>query len=339
MKIQEKTRLATTRDLLTSSSQLHIILSPNYEPRSISAGIWLAESLKERKIKPTFHLMTLQGTGDQVEPLEHLKRENSKTIKSILQSNRYICLEQTIPYPDNYSPLDVEAIVKSLDEDTDNPFTLAVDISAIPRKILISIVQSITRLISQGSLAGVYFLYTWSESYPSAHFASEVGKLVPVNSRKPFPVMSAKRSIKAALFMGRQGYDAKQFLDSLPPRRSVTGFIFYNRDNPQHSLDVIRANSAILADRTVTVKYFLTIDDGLMKMAQWANPENFDDDTLALFAPFGPKPLIVSAVMAMQNLESRNVESDIVLLSGHQYSSTYSIGSRTTSSYALYFSR
>jgi hypothetical protein len=97
---------------------------------------------------------------------------------------------------------------------------------------------------------------------------------------------------------------------------------------------MLRANASLLVDPSLEVSYYLTIREARSRLLNWAREVPLRDRACYLVAPFGPKPLVLCGVEAIDIMRGRlaesNIESseaDLVLLSATDYVSTYSEGS------------
>jgi hypothetical protein len=195
------------------------------------------------------------------------------------------------------------------------------------------------RLAGNARLNRLFCVYHWTDRYPHPRYPAEVGELRVLGSSESLPkLLENRRNVQASVFVGFQGFDAKLFVDSLPPDKNVTVFALINRNDPLHNLQVIRANAPVITDQDLNISYYLTLRSGHEKLINWAKSCTVDPNTDAyLIAPFGPKPLTISSYMAIKILKRRAGRKkagflmDLVLLSVHQYSTLYSLGYHRTS--------
>ncbi len=317
--------------------ELIFIVAPNYEPRSLVAVGILLPRLLQSGVPLRVVRCELQSHANRVDSLEHHKREAREAVQSLLKSLGIPSAEERIPYPDEFTPQSMRALLAQLVRVCECPSDLLFDISALPRRLLVPAFRELRSLQRSGKIARLYICYVWAAAYPSAALPFEVGGLRVIESAITLSEFLGRWEVEecwAAVFPGREGFDSRQLLDQLPRGRHVRVFAFMNRRGVLRSLDMLRANASLLVDPSLEVSYYLTIREARSRLLNWAREVPLRDRACYLVAPFGPKPLVLCGVEAIDIMRGRlaesNIESseaDLVLLSATDYVSTYSEGS------------
>lgn len=326
------------RQVAVEEQTTAFLFAPNFEPRSV-VGVQRATSSPAILAGDTrWGILTLQSKYARVEPLEYLKQQIIKYALSVLQDNHCLApIKSTLSYPEDLSPDQLRNTLLELLKGVTQPCNLVVDITALPRRVIGQLVRCVERLVTSEQVAHVYFFYTWAGSYPGSGQPTEAGVLRAVESGKSLSkVLQEGMSAEAALFLGRHGSDALQFIEALPADKRVNVFAFLNRSELFRSLEMLRANVPILSggDTAIEIQYYLSLSSAHNKLLNWAKGCQLHENRAYLVAPFGPKPLLISALAAVDILRARlRVEGvsqsvcDIALLSAHHYGTTYSVGS------------
>lgn len=318
-----------------------LVASPNYEPRSVRGVAQFIEMYDDALVDCEFAFLTLQARHGRVEPLEDLKSSAIRYLGTLI-SEKYgkSHRSETIPYPDNFRNAVVRSTLDILTAQLNMPFNLIVDLTSLPRKVLLALLGTLSTYAQRGLLKHLLFLYSWPESYPRLRYASDTGRLNLAELESPVSAaIDESICVNAALSLGLQGFEAIQFSELLPNNSNLSLFILMQNDDPLTSLEVIRANVSIVTQLSTEREYCLSLNSMHEKLNDWARKVEIDDRSIYLLAPFGPKPQMVSAWMARRIIEQRITTtiplgsdiSDIVLYSGHQYNTTYSLGFRKLS--------
>jgi hypothetical protein len=146
--------------------------------------------------------------------------------------------------------------------------------------------------------------------------------------------MSPLRRASAAIVLGVQGFQAEQFEAALPPDRRVSAYAFINQRNILYSLEVFRLNTSVFYRDSVDPHIYLNFPMGHEQLMHWADEVELASGGAYLIAPFGPKPMVVSAWASLNRLRYRmrsatspvNALTDVVLPGSHHYGSPYSLG-------------
>ena len=321
------------------------LFAPNYEPRSVLGISEFISYMKPDDYRMKFGVLVFRPLASRVELLESLKNSNLAEVESLLLA----CKHPPLAIFDLNLPSDVldrklEGIIQNFSAQLSEKFNFVLDTSTLPREVLIFLMEIIQKCHDAGKLNRFVILYTWAEKYPQLHYPADIGELVTMKTCFPLRAIFERqkriRAVQSALFIGRQGFDGKQFVESLPDSKVVNVYVFMNMENVFHSLEVIRANAPILVDPALNIHYYLTIPSGHEKLLRWARECPIEENTAYLIAPFGPKPLVLSAWLAAREIHQRSRKindllTDVVLFSEHQYSTTYSLGFKSLSAFEL----
>ncbi len=339
--MKEITLAKLVNGLSIKESQTLCLFSPNYEPRSmLGAQEFLSAVVPSDLLK--FGILTIRGDSGRVEPLEALKSASVDTIQKIISEkfNRRAEYKE-ISYPQNFRNEEVRNSLTEFTTQLTRPFSLILDVSSLPRRVLISLIGAITRYSSSKELDGICFLYSWPERYPRLKHPTDLGtlKLAKITTDLDLAVKENSK-VWAAVMLGHQGFEAMQFIETLHGNKNVDIYVFISRNDPFHSLEILRTNASIITDPNLRRHYYLSLEAGHEKLMQWAeNCAKVEESGAAfLIAPFGPKLQVVSACLAMNKITYQtrgHPLCDIVVLSGHQYSTTYSLGYKGLSVFEL----
>jgi hypothetical protein len=325
------------------------LFSPNYEPRSLLGMEEFIRSVNPDDSRIKFGLIVFRPSSYRVELLEMLKNSNLAGVQDLLREYKHLPLGVTeLRYPDEGLDRKLKGVLQNYLASLSTRFNFVLDTSTLPREVLLFLMDILKECLDSGKLNKFIILYSSSEKYPQQHYPAELGELITAKTYLPLKAMfesqNKVRAVQASLFIGRQGFDAKQFVESLPDSKLINVHVFMNRENVLHSLEVVRANAPILIDHSLNIHYYLTLPSGHEKLLRWARECPIEDNTTYLIAPFGPKPLVLSAWLAVRHIEQRiqhshkeNLFTDVILLGKHQYSTIYSLGFRSCAAYELDF--
>lgn len=324
------------RRLLSSAFQrdreLLLLLAPNYEPRSVLGLRSLLSSLEAMKDIVSLELWTLQARQNRVEPLEYLKTANVATVNGHLKSLGWLRLStRTIPYPE-VTENQINSYLITATDSLAGYKSLMIDISTLPRRLIVALLKSASGLLRATKIDSLFLLYGWAENYPWTPYASEEGALKVVETDQVLGESVVNRTgIHAAILCGRQGFDSKLLLETLPPGSNAQVYMLINRFDLYAAFQMMRSNSTVITSGAQKVNYYLSMSSAhemLMDRARYYTPAR---DELFLIAPFGPKPLVVTTFLALEQVRARastlpNFLAGTIGLSGHQYNTTYSLG-------------
>ena len=325
------------------------LFSPSFEPRSVLGISEFINDLDPDNTRIKFGILVFRPSDSRVELLEFLKNSNLAEVELSLSECKHLPMEiYDLHTPGDILDRKLEGIVLNLLAQISEKFNLILDTSSLPREVLIFLMDILQKYKEAGSLKRFVLLYTWAKKYPQLHYPADLGELVTMKTYSPlktvFERQNRVRAVHAALFVGRQGFDAKQFVEALPDSKVINVHVFMNRENVLHSLEVIRANAPILIESAFNIHYYLTLSSGHEKLIRWAQGCPLEEKTAYLIAPFGPKPLVISAWLAATEIQRRGSKvnglfTDIVLLREHQYSTTYSLGYKSLCAYEINISQ
>ena len=110
--------------------------------------------------------------------------------------------------------------------------------------------------------------------------------------------------------------------------------IYLRRRHPYQAYEAMSGNIHLLGEayrewRNNIINHF-TIQDGFRKLegivSMLIRVNQKNQKHLIIFAPFGPKPLVVGCFLMLKKLENCGFKCEIIQESSFQYSSVYSIG-------------
>lgn len=330
-------------EVVEQANSVLFLCAPNFEARSISIAMEFTEGFAKLPENVYVAVLTLQGQRARVESLEHLKRLNTRCVEQQLKSRSGRHGRQTIPYPDGYSSDITRTAMESFFFTLPEPIVVVLDISSLPSRIVLDMMNVLKEAALVDRVAEIFVAYSFPERYPLPRNPTESG--VPhLYQHRHVPmanIVTKDIRASAAVVLGNQGFQAEQFVETLPHDRRVSLYAFMNQNNLLYSFDVLRANTSLFFDGAVSRHYYLSLAMGHHKLLQWAYEEDIEPDIAYLVAPFGPKPLVVGAWAAMQVLYYRVRRDkvmpkpivDLVLADTHHYGSPYSLGRRGPSAY------
>ncbi len=321
-----------------------VVATPNYEERSIGflerfLGKCVAESVETTRVRTC--LLWPQGVTGRVDLLEELKASHLERIEALLAvfpSERCV-----FSYPMDFNERKVtDALMESVESFRGEPLNLVVDISCMPKRVLVSVCDAVARaMVAIGAdQLSVYFIYSSPERYAALRYAQNVGAVEGYFSGKPVHDWKKSDNVAALVFPGLQGYEGKLLYDELQSRvrSSVTAFVAVGGHDYHTALAIMRANQFLLEQRSIEVLYYFSFIDGLERLASWVHAEMTRLDTAAkarpvtkrflLAAPFGPKVFTAASYFMLKGLQQAHPECEIEIahVSGFQYLSLYSLG-------------
>lgn len=323
---------------LSAFKEVVVMAAPNYEERSTYSIRRLVGISELGSVGVDFTLLMLQAHAGRVESLEELKQINRATAEELIY-NKFKRNAQVleIGYPDKFSPAAFRSRMELVFQGRQSAVLFVLDVSCIPKRLLVCFIDFFKTYAHRGLLGGVLLLYSWAKGYPNPGYPTHVGSLQTMRGESDFnKSLFNNRRVRAVVLLGRQGFDAKAFVDSLPEGTRPDALIFMNRDNPLHSLEVIRTNAPVLADETIKSHYYFTIASGHQKIMELASHVTADE--CFYVGAFGPKPVIISACLAVNQVDPGGndpTRADLVGLHAYHYNGLYSIGHRIMSAYKL----
>lgn len=324
------------------------IISPNYEERSIHCFKEIININKYAKIYPI--ILYLKNRNNNNALLDGLKHQNYKKLSEDIDINDKCDI---IDFPDNYSANAIEYILKKrLKEYSKNSQSINVllDITSMPRRLIFTLCDIIGKFIKENKfeINKLLFSYVSPQNHSKVQYAQDVGMLYSFFSDQPLKI-SAHKSVCSMIFPSRSGHEGKLLLDyldskSIDHRRKI--FFSINSSNYLDSLEIMRANQALLNSHESEIKYYCSFIDGVRKLTTQINKEVVKlqknpqtEGQLYLVAPFSPKIILPVAYYALKKLErfthELGTEIDICDTRSFQYTSVYSLGIGKLSIYEL----
>jgi len=326
-----------------------LVATPNYEERSVGFLQWFLKECDPSTIDPTriiIHLLWPKGTSARVDLLEQLKALHFEKITEPLK--QYTVDRTVFSYPNDFNDREIiDHVLRTLEYFPGEPYNLLIDISCMPRLVLVSVCHAIRQFFLSKETRqqiSVYFVYASPGRYAALRYAQNVGGIKGYFSGRPIHDCRSDH-LSAIVFPSLQGYEGKLLYDEVRTRisSSVTAFVAVNCNDYLTSLATMRANQFLLEQRDVNISYYFSIKDGLDKLAYLLEneasraAERIAHSKLILVAPFGPKVFTIAACFMLWNLKDNfeGIDTEIAHVSGFQYLSLYSLGLGNMSGYKL----
>ncbi|MFA6348651.1 MAG: hypothetical protein WCX06_00490 [Candidatus Paceibacterota bacterium] len=316
-----------------------LVATPNYEERSIGFSQWFLHTCHSQKIDPAkifAQFLWPQGTSSRVDLLEKLKISQIDKLSEQLQ---YCAWTRSVfSYPDDFNERQViDLIHEATNKFSDEPFSLIIDISCMPRRVIVSVCDAVVekiRCVDKAVRPLVFFVYASPKKYAAMRYAQNIGNVKGYFSGRPIHNCPSDH-VTALIFASLQGYEGKVLYDEVRSRirSSVTTFVAVSGADYQTSLATMRANQFLMEQRDIDVSYYFSLMDGMEKLAKRIEAEGLVGggsglSRMVLVAPFGPKVFTLGAYFMLSNLRSVNdsIQTEIAHVSGFQYLSLYSLG-------------
>jgi hypothetical protein len=321
-----------------------VFATPNYEERSVYALGSILRARKEKNCDPSrifVGLLWPRGDSQRVDLLEQLKQAYFEKLREPLESIKYEI--KVITYPENYSPnVVVDFIAEGMLQFREEPVNIVVDISAMPRRMLVSVCDAMRAAAEGGSerRINVVFCYTSPQSYATVHYAQNVGAVQGYFSGRPIHECRAAH-VSAVIFPSLQGYEGKLLFDELRnwTSRSVKAFVAVGGKDYLTALATMRANQFLLEQRDVGIIYYYSFQDGIAKLtglltqevaqSLGGGPVHGNTERMFVVAPFGPKVFTLAAYFGLHDVRTKGggrCGIEIAHVSSFQYLSLYSLG-------------
>lgn len=340
-------------ELVESSrdKQTLLIAALNYEDRSVGFIQWFLGECNSQLIDPSrifVQLLWPKGSLNNVELLEQLKTLNFKRLSKLLEkynNNRFV-----FTYPNDFNDRQViDCVIRSPVCHSGKPYNLVVDISCMPRRVIVSVCDAIQQIVRSKDLAqwaSIFFIYVSPAKYASPRYAENVGEVRGYFSGRPLHDCLSD-NVSTIIFPSLQGYEGKLLYDEICTHidGEVIAFVAISTHDFHTSLSTMRANQFLMEHMNVEVLYYFSLKDGMDKLADQIDAETKKVTNLGerpgtvLVAPFGPKIFTVAAYFLLKNLPaaSQNLKTEIAHVSGFQYLSLYSLGFGHSSGFKLSF--
>jgi hypothetical protein len=217
-----------------------------------------------------------------------------------------------------------------------------IDFSGLPRQILRMLFLIAEDLQKRGSIARVFWLYTWAGEYPSPRYPTQTGELRILETGNSFAewyknVHRGDRKASALIIFGRQGFDARLLVETVSDSAEISLFGLLHSPTLAQSLATYRVNSALF-DMGIPLYHSLTVEQCYEALMQAALTTGGKDQPV-IFAPFSAKPMLLASLMCAREIQRRRpgVPVATVSLSAHDYGSVYSIGALGSEIYETSF--
>ncbi len=339
---------------LRGGERLAVLLAANYEERSLAALRWLIgvtqkPFLAERSERIAVGLLSLRSKS----PLGLLGDTSAANqAMAIAALNRaglpHKLFTLTYPEPD---PREIKQALGELFKlfgPPDGPCRLVWDISALPRGLIVDILELLCGSEWQENypVKAITYLYAWAGHYPNRDYPESVGKVKgQITGRDLGDLIEqhAGENSTAIVVTCGEGHDASQTYEELLRDRITRHvYFFFYRDDPLTSLHCLRANQELLSQarrRHDRFEYLFSPADVSRRLEHVASNVATRPGGFFVVAPFGPKPLTVAAYLAVAKCrhdwrkKRRTSVADVLLMPRSQYTSVYSLGVRSLSAY------
>ena len=313
-----------------------VIATPNYEERSIGFLRDFLGRCGSASVDPSRVFVTLlwpHGNA-KVDLLEQLKALYMDNLSKLLDAFENETI--TFSYPTDFNErIVVDVLSRSATRFQDEPVDIVVDISCMPRRVLVALCCAIAEIIERDEKRriSVLFCYTSPQRYPAPRYAQNVGGVYGYFSGRPIHASTAKH-VSTLVFPSLQGYEAHVLFDEVRSHvsSSITVFVAVGGHDYHVSLAMMRANQFIMERKEVQFIYYFSVLDGIQKLAAKISEESrrlaSERSAAVLVAPFGPKIYTLSAFFQLNAERARGAgcDFDIAHVSGFQYLSVYSLG-------------
>jgi hypothetical protein len=235
---------------------------------------------------------------------------------------------------------------------SETPFQIIFDITALPRRIILLAMEVHIKLLNEGNVSSIYIIYTWPLRYPIASRSTNTGSFRIENSNFELSeFIEEANEVHGIMTAGRDGSIGRLFLESIRSNNRVDAFFYVKKDDYLYALNKMLNNINVLSyiDSYTTTNYYLSISRGyevIMKkvkdiLIEWNSSKIEYSGKVLLLAPLGPKPMLITAFMAVNYARTffknnnLNYKSGIAHVTSLQQNDLYSIGSKETSIYKL----
>lgn len=354
------------REITENKSDLLFVSSVNYEKRSLE---WLRVAKKiiagnktQRQLQlyrlaleNSEQLITILNEKTQSHEIDYKEqvdalygRINTDSISIKLSSSTKRLLLSDLP--------DIDEMVFDLSKNSNlvHPFNIIFDITALPRRVILLMMGTFVRLVQEKKATSLYVLYTWPLRYPLAGRSTNTGSLRVENSKVPLiDFLDAPSEIHAIMAAGRDGSIGRLFLESIPARSRIDTFFHVKKDDYLYAHDSMLNNANVFSyidkNPSTTVNYYLSVSRGYEAVMnkvkgvlhEWNLTRTSGVNRALLIAPFGPKPMMITAFIGTHYSElfyrknNLNYKAGIVHVTSLQQNDLYSIGVKDTSCYKI----
>ncbi|MHB8628708.1 MAG: hypothetical protein ACYDBJ_18405 [Aggregatilineales bacterium] len=354
VKLREHSVDEVIGEIDSSRNDILFIACPNYEERSLSAleHLLLRCHPASRQGILQVNLLTLQAKMNQNVVLDKIKQAHVEKAQKYLRDFEqagFTWKQHTVTYPQDFYYGQLNAVLRGWISSLTSPLTVYLDISGLPRKVILGFLKSFSRLAAKEAVSRIVFIYTWPLRYPQVGRPANVGTLqVGLDGVNLVDYCNGISDVVGVVVIGRESYGATIFANTLPQNARLETYVFMSKNDPMASLRTIYSNSAFLSyisnNSNSNPHYFLSIprghrlliDHARQILDEWKQLPT-DKSRGYLIAALGPKPILVSGYIATQVItgSGSDRQAGVVLVSGHQYSDLYSLGFSHISCYEL----
>lgn len=247
------------------------ITSINYEDRSLALLDLIAKIENDERL--IIRNIMLLSDSYKVGILHHIKQQNIAYAEERYKKFNY--QKEVVPYPDNYDPARLKNRIRSWISECDGGLAnVIVDISALPRPIVIDLAEITDTVITQnakdehGDPCKIFVIFTKAESYPALRYPYNLGRIRGHFTRLPVAeVVNKSLQVISVVFPGIQGFESKLLYDDIA---HIEGpkyvFVEVSSRNVLTSLFIIRANMTLLKQTNADARYYFSIQDGIKKL-------------------------------------------------------------------------
>ena len=267
------------REMTESKSDILFVSSINYEKRSL---YWIRIANKvilRNQIPKQIHLyrLSLVNTGQPISILDEKTRSQEFDFTDHLDLLKYRIETDKIKVRLKHST--EELFLQDLADSNEilgdmlknltltEPYQIVFDITALPRRVLLVMMETFARLIELKKADSLYILYTWPARYPVAGRSTNTGSLRVENAKvRLTPFLSDIGEIHGIMTAGRDGSIGRLFLESMPTGTKVDTYFHIKKDDYLYALDNILENSNVFSyidnHSSSTLNYYLSISRG-----------------------------------------------------------------------------
>ena len=353
------------KEVTENKRDLFFVSSVNYERRSLEWLKIVKKIIFQNKVHKLLHLyrlsienpQTISILNEKIHSQEIEYNEQINIIRKRIDSDKV-----NIKLSDSTKPLflgnlpDVNKMITDLQKNSnlEQPFLIVFDITALPRRVILLVMETFTRLIEEKKVNALYILYTWPLRYPVAGRSTNTGSFRVENSKVPLSeFLDDVNEIHGIMTAGRDGSIGRLFLESMQPRTKVDFFFYVKKDDYLYALNNMLNNSNVFSyidkNSSTTVNYYLSISRGyetIMNkvksiLGEWNASKIGGMSRALLIAPLGPKPMMITAFIGARYADlffkknSLNYKSGIAHVTSLQQNDLYSIGMKETSCYRI----
>lgn len=356
-------------EIVEANSDVLFISAINYEKRSLQWLKIINRMLLQQYSERQMHLyrLAVENSGQMISMLNEITKSHvfeyenifDTFIKRIAKEKINIKLTNSVKLISLRNLTSVNEIIYDLQGrlNLEPPFQLVFDITALPRKVILLMMEVVVKLLEEKKVNNLFILYTWPLRYPSAGRSTNTGLLKVENARVTLSqFLSNNSEVYGIMTLGRDGSIGRLFLESMPIDSKIDAFFHVKKDDYLYAFHNLLENSNVSSyidnNPSTTLNYYLSVSRGYEAIMSKIKGTLYDwnltkidglNRTL-LIAPFGPKPMMITAFIADRfsriffNKNNLFYRSGIVHVSSFQQNDLYSVGSKDTSCYKILIS-